>query len=438
MPDPHRRTQLLDFFEPPAQDRTGTAPDSVTRMLKAIRAHLGMDVAFVSEISGGAVHIRHADTEAGGPIHVGDIFPAGDSYCQRIVDGRLPQIMSDTSVIPEAAALAATAGLPVGAVLSVPIRLGDGRTYGTFCCFGFAANGSLNHRDLAMIRAFAELAASEIDARLSTERTREETAARIRAVIDQDGIRAVYQPVYRLSDGAITGVESLARFPDCETRPPSDWFAEAAEIGLGTELEVAAAKAALEGLRYLPDDISLGINLSPATLLSKELGPLIAAVPAGRIVVEVTEHAAVNDYAGLVRALAPLRQRVRLAIDDVGAGYSGMRHILDLRPDLIKLDMSLVRDIDKDPARRSLAVALVGFASGIDSQIVAEGVETAAELAVLREIGVPKAQGYHLCRPMPLMAVRQFLLGARAEPERASEGPLRLIQPANPRRPIAI
>jgi EAL domain-containing protein (putative c-di-GMP-specific phosphodiesterase class I) len=409
-----QRQSLFELFENPPQGQGNTAPHSITRMLKAIRAHLGMDVAFASEISGGQVHIRHADTGSDGPICVGDIFPAEDSYCQRIVDGRLPQLMPDTSSIPEAAALGCTAALPIGAVLSVPIRLKDGSTYGAFCCFSFAADGSLNHRDLATIRAFAELAAGEIDAGLFEERTREETEARIRAVIDQGRIRAVFQPVYRLSDGAITGVESLARFPDCETRPPNEWFAEAADIGLGTELELAAAKAALECLPYLPEDILLGINLSPATLLSEDLEPLIAAVPAGRIVVEVTEHAAVNDYAGLAQALAPLRQRVRLAIDDVGAGYSGMRHILDLRPDLIKLDMSLVRDIDKDPARRALAVALVGFAAGIDSQIVAEGVETAAELAVLRELGVPKAQGYYLCRPMPLMAVRQFLLGVRA------------------------
>jgi EAL domain-containing protein (putative c-di-GMP-specific phosphodiesterase class I) len=409
-----QRRGLIDLLDPVSEPQTEAPPDTITRMLKAIRAHLGMDVAFASEIFGGEVHIRHADTDAGGPIRVGDVFPAGESYCQRIIDGRLPQLMSDTSEFPEAAALACTAALPVGAVLSVPIRLGDGSTYGTFCCFSFAANGSLNHRDLAMIRAFAELAAGEIDARLGEQRIREATVARIRAVIDQGQIRAVFQPVYRLSDGVITGVESLARFPDCEMRPPSDWFAEADEVGLGVELELAAAKAALECLRYLPEDISLGINLSPSALLSAELQPLIASVPAGRIVVEVTEHAAVNDYAALVRALAPLRQRVRLAIDDVGAGYSGLRHILDLAPDLIKLDMSLVRDIDKDPARRSLALAMVGFASGIDSQIVAEGVETAEELAILRELGVPRAQGYYLCRPMPLMAVRHFLLGARA------------------------
>jgi EAL domain-containing protein (putative c-di-GMP-specific phosphodiesterase class I) len=413
MPVPQRQNRLIELLANPPGGQANTSPDSITRMLKAIRTHLGMDVAFASEITGGEVHIRHADTASDGPIRVGDVFPAGDSYCQRIVDGRLPQLMPDTSAFSEAAALASTAALPVGAVLSVPIRLGDGSTYGTFCCFSFAANGSLNHRDLAMIRAFAELAAGEIDGRLIEEKIRDETVARIRAVIDQGRIRAVFQPVYRLSDGAITGVESLARFPDCEIRPPSDWFAEAAEVGLGTELELAAAKAALECLPYLPEDISLGINLSPATLLSEELEPMIAAVPAGRIVIEVTEHAAVSDYAGLTRALAPLRQRVRLAIDDVGAGYAGLRHILDLQPDLIKLDMSLVRDIDKDPARRSLALALVAFTSGTDAQIVAEGVETAAELAVLRELGVPKAQGYYLCRPMPLMAARQFLAGAR-------------------------
>jgi len=429
---------LIDLFESAADGRTGgPASDSITRMLKAIRAHLGMDVAFASEITGGMVHVRHADICADGPIHVGDAFPIEDSYCQRIIDGRLPQLMPDTSLVPAAAALKPTSAVPVGALLSVPIRLRDGRTYGTFCCFSFAANASLNDRDLAMLRAFAELAAAEIDVERTKEKVREGTVARIRAVIDQNLIRMVYQPVHRLSDGVITGVESLARFPDCEVRPPSDWFAEAAEVGLEIELELAAARAALEGLPYLPENISLGINLSPATLLSDALEPLIAAVPIGRIVVELTEHAAIQDYAGLARALLPLRQRARLAIDDVGAGYSGMRHILDLAPDLIKLDMSLVRDIDKDPARRALALAMVAFASGIDGEIVAEGVETAAELAVLLELGVPKAQGYYLSRPMPLMAARQFLLGSRGVADDHPRRPSPL--PGEKRfRPIAI
>lgn len=413
MATPLRQCGLIEIL---AGDRDGEADsgyDGVTRILKTIRSHLGMDVAFASEITQGEVVIRHLDIEPDGPLHVGQHFPAEDSYCQRVLDGRLPQLIPDTAANPEAAILACTATMPVGAHLSVPIRLSDGRIYGTFCCFSYSADRSLNQRDLQTIRAFAELAAAEIDRRLEGERARERLIADIRDVIARDRIRQVYQPIYRLDDGSIAGVECLARFPDCEVRPPSDWFAEAASVGLGVELELAALRQAVAALPYLPVSLYLAVNLSPATILSGAAEPLLAEFPADRLVVEVTENQEIGDYVGFARALAPFRTHARFAVDDVGAGYSGMRHILDLHPDIIKLDMSLVRDIDKDPARRALALALVAFASGIGSQIVAEGVETAGELAVLRELGVPRAQGYYLGRPMPLMALLQFLHGDR-------------------------
>ena len=409
-----QRIPLLEL-DATAGEESLPSCDGVTRILRAIRAHLGMDVAFASEIASDEVIIRHADMIADGPFAVGDVFPAEGSYCQRILDGRLPYLIPDTSMVPVAAALECTATMPVGAHLSVPIRLKSGRVYGTFCCFSFRPDRSLNERDLQMLQAFAALAAEEIDTGLDREQHRAEIAARIADTIARDQIRTFYQPIYGVGCGRVVGLECLARFPDCESRPPSDWFNEAADVGLEVELELAAVRAALAGSAYLPDGCYLAVNASPAVILSGALEPLMAELKSRRLVVEVTEHAAVSDYQALADALEPLRKRARLAIDDVGAGYSGMRHILDLRPDLIKLDMSLVRDIDKDPARRALAAAMVAFAHGIDSRIVAEGVETAAELETLRELGVDSAQGYFLARPMPLMAVRQFLLGSRKE-----------------------
>ena len=144
------------------------------------------------------------------------------------------------------------------------------------------------------------------------------------------------------------------------------------------------------------------MNASPKTILSGELANTLIGMPAERIVLEITEHAHVDDYEGLLRALEPLRSRgVRLAVDDAGAGFSSLQHILQLRPDVIKLDMALTRHIHLDPARRALASALVAFARNTNSRIVAEGVETALELEALRAIGIEKAQGYFLGRPMP-------------------------------------
>ncbi len=129
----------------------------------------------------------------------------------------------------------------------------------------------------------------------------------------------------------------------------------------------------------------------------------LAGVPLDRLILEITEHETVAHYSRLNRALDPMRsQGLRVAVDDMGAGYSSLRHILQIRPDLIKLDMSLCSGIDKDPARRALASALISFSREIDSQLVAEGVETEEERDVLRSLGVNLVQGFLLGRPSTL------------------------------------
>ena len=141
-------------------------------------------------------------------------------------------------------------------------------------------------------------------------------------------------------------------------------------------------------------------------------------MPAGRVVLEITEHAIVENYADLRRALFSLRSKARIAIDDAGAGYSGLKHILEVGPNLIKLDMALTRGIDTDPARYALAAALVTFAREIGSDIVAEGIETAGELSVLGGLGVTFGQGFYLSRPMPTAAIARVLIAERFSSQR--------------------
>lgn len=386
------------------------AADSVSRVLHVIRSHLGMDVAFVSEFSGGRRIYRYIDAASEAPIKVGDSNPLEESHCQRVLDGRLPELIPDMAAVPAAMALPVTAALSVGSHLSVPIRLRSGRIYGTFCCFSFAPDRSLNARDLSMMRAFAELTANEIERDLEVVQALEEKITRVKAVIQQNQLSIVYQPIIRLADNRIVGLESLSRISALPSRAPDLWFSEAAEADLGVELEIAAIRLALSGLAVTPADVYLTVNLSPATILSGEIARAIEGAPAQRIVLEITEHATVSDYSDLVQALKPLRSAgLRLAVDDAGAGYASLRHILNLQPDFIKLDMSLTKDIDKDPAKRALALALIGFARETDSRIVAEGVETAAELSMIKIIGAENAQGYFLGRPLPLTEAIQLI-----------------------------
>jgi EAL domain-containing protein (putative c-di-GMP-specific phosphodiesterase class I) len=222
---------------------------------------------------------------------------------------------------------------------------------------------------------------------------------RVARAVDGHGRTLVLQPIVDVRAGRAFGAEALTRFAGGPERPDL-WFAEADRVGLRVPLELAAAADALAVLagRRAPGYVS--VNLSPDVLVQADLGELLCASDPARVVVEVTEHAPVADYAALAAALAPWRRRgLRLAVDDAGAGYASMRHIVQLAPDLIKLDMSLVRGIDADPATQALAASLAHFAGATGAQLVAEGVETRAEYDEVARLGVVLAQGHLLARP---------------------------------------
>jgi EAL domain-containing protein (putative c-di-GMP-specific phosphodiesterase class I) len=234
---------------------------------------------------------------------------------------------------------------------------------------------------------------------------REELRKRIQDVIAREAFEIAFQPVLALESGAIVGFEALARFTDARSRPPDRWFDDALQAGLNFDLEIAVARKALESLAHLPRNSYLAINVSPETAASSELARLCARHAADRIVLEITEHSSVDDYLLLAARARALREMgVHLAIDDAGAGFASLRHVLRLEPDLIKLDKSITRNIDTRVRHQSLAAALLTFASGTSASIVAEGIETAEESATLKRLGVPYGQGYYLGRPDALQA----------------------------------
>jgi EAL domain-containing protein (putative c-di-GMP-specific phosphodiesterase class I) len=383
---------------------------TLERAVRAMRTHLGLDVAYASEFVGETMVLREVDAPGLEQVaHKGASFPLEAVYCRDILAGRLPELIPDTAAEPIALAKPITAALPIGAHLSVPIRLPDGTVYGMFCCLGFRPNPSLNGRDLQMMKAFAELAAHEVHHHVTEAREARAREARIAAVIERGELSIAYQPIWSISPRRPVGFECLARFTGSPNRPPNLWFAEAAEIGRGPDLEIAAIRLGLQALAWLPGEIYLAVNASPGTVMAPGFMEAFAGVPPRRVVLEITEHAAVGCYDGLIDRLNVLRARgVRLAVDDAGAGYSGLHHILRLLPDLIKLDMSLTRDIDSDLARQALAAALVAFAADTGSRIIAEGVETEAELETLGALGIERAQGYLLGRPMPREAMLEL------------------------------
>jgi EAL domain-containing protein (putative c-di-GMP-specific phosphodiesterase class I) len=221
-----------------------------------------------------------------------------------------------------------------------------------------------------------------------------------RMISTPGGIHVALQPIVDLESGRWVGVEALARFPDHE--PPEQWFAEAHEAGMGVVLERQVLESALLTLPDLPPDVRLSINASPALIVDPAFHEIMLACGEDRerLTIEITEHAAVARYEDIRAALLPHRERgLRLAVDDTGAGYASFAHVLRLRPDVIKLDRSLLTDIAHDAARRAFVTAIVLLALELDAAVTAEGVETTTELDVLRSLGVDTVQGYLLARP---------------------------------------
>lgn len=218
-----------------------------------------------------------------------------------------------------------------------------------------------------------------------------------------EGLSAAYQPIIDTARGTVVGYEALARFPGFAEKNPEAWFAAARKHGRAAELEAAALRTALTARAALPPNCFLTLNVSPELLRTESIRDIWRSQGnLGGLVIELTEQTPIDSYLELEPDLNQLRAAGALiAVDDAGAGYAGLRHLLALRPSLIKIDRELIQDVDRDEAKRALISMLGTFASRVDAWILAEGVERVEELDALVTLGVPLVQGYCLARPGP-------------------------------------
>ncbi|HEY2916853.1 MAG TPA: EAL domain-containing protein [Candidatus Limnocylindrales bacterium] len=253
------------------------------------------------------------------------------------------------------------------------------------------------HRLLAAVIEYAVTVGLAIGPLLAARGELAAERARLTHMLRVRAFGTVFQPIVNLESGAVVGHEALTRFTD-GTRPDTR-FVEAAHAGLALDYELAAIRTAIEQAANLPRGGFLGLNISPDVLA--EAGPGLRSAlrqPIKPIVLEVTEHAAILDY-GRVRTVVEGLTAIRLAVDDAGAGYASLRHILELAPDFVKLDISLVRGIEHDPLRQSLIAGLVHYAARSGISLIAEGIEQPAEAETMRSLGVELGQGYLFGRP---------------------------------------
>lgn len=377
---------------------------SVDALLSAARRHLRADIAFLAEFRGESEIIRRINGNGDAvDLHEGTAYPLSETYCYRVVNGGLPRLVPDAGADERVRDLAGTRQLRIGTYVGVPVQLGYGHIYGTLCCISHEPDPSIQERDVKLIEILADIIGEQLALEEGRTAPVRDKRARIQRSIDNAGPRMVFQPLVDLDTGATVGYEALARFDSEPRRTPDRWFAEAWQVGLGMELEILAIRAAIARLPELAPEQHISVNASPITLQSNIFFEALSEADPERIVVEVTEHDATDEYQPLLQARNRLKERgFRLAIDDVGAGYAGLSHIVQLKPDILKLDMSLTRGVQADRGKQAIASALVAFAARMGMQVTAEGIETAQDAMALQVLGIHFGQGYYYGRPSEL------------------------------------
>lgn len=436
----------------PEQDR------AIIDLLEAVRHRLGMDVVWLARAAGDHMVIEAlgGDGDSFG-VRLGATMRHTATDYPRLMTGELPALVRDVRGNDAVRHLPAVHALRSGAYVSAAVFERDGTLYGALTALAHEARPDLQERDSRFLWLAAKMLSDSVSDLPRMWERRQGYWDKISAVIDAGGPAMVYQPIADLRAGhGLVGVEALARFPPLDDLIGSDagagpgwsgrgtglaaheagadgasaggwfgsgsgqggpteterWFACAAAVGLGVDLEFAAIRTALAELGGLHPGIFLSVNVSPHSVCP-ELLELIREVDPTRVLLEITEHNQIEAESEALAVLDEVRARgVRIGADDVGSGYAGLAQFLVLRPDLVKMDRFLTHGIDTDPARRVIAEALIKVADEIGATVLAEGIETSAELATVRAARVRLGQGNYIAPPADLPRARAP--GARA------------------------
>lgn len=390
---------------------------AVRRVLALARENLAMDVGYFGTFDGSTQTYEVVERVPGpgpavGPAE-GSRLPVEQTLCWQVVTGRMGSIVGDTRAERVSRDLPPVTEQGVAAYLGVPVHA-DGELMGMLCLVAGEARPELSGPDLAAMRLFAQVVALELTERQPADGQEQEELELVRAALDPASPDAVvvFQPVARIGPRlredrlAVRSVEALSRFPRAPGVPVEHWFDLAWRHGLGVDLELAAIERGLAALTLLPEQVRLALNASPETIASSRLRDAIPAAEAHRITLELTEHVVLEDYEALRPGLDQVRALgVSLAIDDLGSGTSNLQHVLELAPELVKVDLSITVGVETDPRRRALLAALVAFARDVGIVLVAEGVEDASTAGQLDRLGVRFGQGNWLSEPLPARAL---------------------------------
>jgi EAL domain-containing protein (putative c-di-GMP-specific phosphodiesterase class I) len=400
-------SNIANLLFPPRAAEAASLPhptgarEEIGDMIEALRARLDMDVAFVSRQIGTTHRIfTHVAARGVAPLRTGDYNPNENSLCWLVIEGKLPERVTDTSLYDVAACLPITEAINVRAHFSVPLRRRDGRVHGSLCCFSYRPRPDVGEREMQIIRSLAAIVSDQIEGRIELEERGEDAGREIENLIWEDDLMIIHQPIYDLTDWHLVGYECLMRQKANPDRSPLELLERARTAGKVLELELHAARKALATLDPAFPERFVAINVSPATLASAALAQLIPEGLESRLVIELNHQETATRHAELKAAIAALKERAWVAVSSEGAGLAGLQALVDLGPDIVKIDGDFLGGLAADPARRALVKALVQFAGETEVTLIAQGVETREDLQVLRDLGVRFAQGNILGKPV--------------------------------------
>ncbi|MBL7500158.1 EAL domain-containing protein [Frankia sp. CNm7] len=376
--------------------------EALVALVDLLRRRLRMEVACLGRLDGDLLVIQAVC----GNIHPFDLSPGCTIRREagvfgRVISGELPELIPDTRRDPRTADTSSIRELGIGAYVATPVLDTNGDVYGLIGSAHRAPQPSLGARDLRFLHLLAGFLTDYVSDLRKMWEVRSRVWHRVHDLIHSGGLRIHYQPIVDLVAGRTVAVEALTRLPD-PSRPPAALFRDAAAAGLGPELETAAIQRALPALSDLPAGVRLAVNAAPSTVASGLVDLLLDTGQAGQLAVEITEHEHIHDNPRLLAAVGALRSHgVLIVVDDLGACYSGLELLLYLRPDVIKIDSFIIRTMSSDPAHRAVAAGITTIASEIGSRVVAEGIESPADLTAVRAAGIGCGQGFLLGRPTP-------------------------------------
>jgi EAL domain-containing protein (putative c-di-GMP-specific phosphodiesterase class I) len=370
---------------------------ALERIVVMAHRHLDVDAVYIVQMTGrGPVYRAAAGDTASFGIAVDMDHPPEATYCERLAAGEIPALILDADADGRVPDLPQAPGGRTGSFIGAPLRHADGLLYGALCGLSLTPASHLDARDVRLLSMMADSLVGDLDKGRASEQLR----SGVERLVEAEDVAIAFQPIVDLQDNRCLGVEALARFPDPFSRPDRT-IATAERFGLSLELERLAVRKAWEVIPLLGEQQFVAVNVAPHGLV--ELARRANQkddLPLSPVVVEVTEHAAVESYTSLHRQLDPLRKAgLRLAVDDAGAGYASLRHVLELRPDFIKVDRSLIDGIAFDHARRVAVSGFLSLALDLGSTVVAEGIERPADLEAVRDLGLHAVQGYLIAKP---------------------------------------